>query len=327
LSPTAGAGPQSQALEVQNTYNAQGQLVSSNPARMAPLYQVEALPGTNTQAFTISDAYVPASESNTTGSGNRNLTAFLVGNSDPAHYGQLTLYQTPQGTPGPANADSYIQANNTVSKDITLLDQHGSQVLLGNTLMVPVGQSIIYLRPLYVASTTTPLPQLTYVIGVIGQRVVIENSLSATLTDLFQTPVATSGSSSTSSSSTSPTVSGTLPTEVQQELQAAQTLYTQATAALKSGNLGTYQGDITAMDTQIAAAEQQIKSETGTSTTTPTTTPKSSGKSTSKKTSSKSSTTTTSLKTSGSKDSTSSTSTEPKETTTSTTLSAAQGAP
>jgi uncharacterized membrane protein (UPF0182 family) len=323
LSPTAGAGPQSQALEVQNTYNAQGQLVSSNPARMAPLYQVEALPGSKTQAFTISDAYVPASESNTTGSGNRNLTAFLVGNSDPEHYGQLTLYQTPQGTPGPANADSYIQANNTVSKDITLLDQHGSQVLLGNTLMVPVGKSIIYLRPLYVASTTTPLPQLTYVIGVIGQRVVIDTSISATLSDLFHTSVATSGSSPTSSSST---VTGTLPTEVQQELQAAQTLYTQAEDALKAGDLGTYQGDITAMDTQIAAAEQQIKSETGTTTpTTPTTTTPAKGI-VKAKTSSKSSKTSNSLKTSGSNSSTSSPSDEPKETTTSTTLSAAQGA-
>ena len=40
LSPTAGAGPQSQALLAQNTYNAQGQLISSNPARMAPQYQV-----------------------------------------------------------------------------------------------------------------------------------------------------------------------------------------------------------------------------------------------------------------------------------------------
>ena len=46
LSPTAGAGPQSQALLAENTYNSQGQLVSTTPARMAPQYQVYALPGT-----------------------------------------------------------------------------------------------------------------------------------------------------------------------------------------------------------------------------------------------------------------------------------------
>ena len=45
LSPTAGAGPQSQALLAENTYNNQGQLVSTTPARMAPQYQVYSLPG------------------------------------------------------------------------------------------------------------------------------------------------------------------------------------------------------------------------------------------------------------------------------------------
>ena len=45
LSPTAGAGPQSQALLAENTYNNQGQLVSTTPARMSPQYQVYSLPG------------------------------------------------------------------------------------------------------------------------------------------------------------------------------------------------------------------------------------------------------------------------------------------
>ncbi len=193
LSPTAGAGPKSQALLAQNTFNSQGQLVSTNPARMAPLYQVMAYPGSQSEAFTITEAFVPATQNNTSASGNLNLRAFMMGNSDPGHYGQLTVYQTPQATTGPANADSYIQSDSTVSKDITLLDQKGSEVLLGNTLMVPVGQSIIYLRPLYVAATTNPLPKLTYVIGVVGQRVVIDSSLSQTLTDILQTTVTTHG--------------------------------------------------------------------------------------------------------------------------------------
>src|ERR1700728_2565773 len=65
LSPTAGAGPKSQALLAQNTYNNQGQLVSTTPARMAPQYQVYALPGTSesAQTFTISDGFGPASQS------------------------------------------------------------------------------------------------------------------------------------------------------------------------------------------------------------------------------------------------------------------------
>jgi uncharacterized protein len=309
LSPTAGAGPSAQALTAVNTYNSQGQLVSTNPARMAPLYQVFALPGTSTQAFTITDGFVPASQSNSTSSGqNFNLTAFMVGNSDPGHYGQLTVYETPQGTIGPANADSEIDADETVSKDISLLDQKGSEVLLGNTLMVPVGTSMVYLRPLYVASTTNPLPQLEYMIGVLGRNVYIESSLSATLSDLFNTSVSTNSSTGTSTSPP-PTVTGSLPAAVQQDLLTAQSLYTQAQTALKAGSLGTYQTDIAAMDQQVANAEQALKASSGV--TTPTTTVPAK-KSTGKKSTSK-------------KKSAAPTSTEPKSSTT-TTLAAAEGA-
>ena len=172
LSPTAGAGPQSQSLQVQVTFNQQGQPVSSSPDRMAPLYQVTGIPGSPSpaQALTVTDAFVPATQSNATGANNPNLTAFMVATSDPGDYGKLSVYEVPQGTAGPANADASIGQNPTVSKDITLLDQHGSEVLLGNTLMVPIGQSIVYLRPLYVASSSSPQPQLNYVIGVLGRR-------------------------------------------------------------------------------------------------------------------------------------------------------------
>jgi uncharacterized membrane protein (UPF0182 family) len=311
LSPTAGAGPKSQALLAENTYNSQGQLVSTNPARMAPLYQVFALPGTSTQAFTITDAFVPASQSNSTSSGgNFNLTAFMVGDSDPGHYGQLDVYETPQGTVGPANADAAIDANSAVSKDISLLDQKGSEVLLGNTLMVPVGQSMVYLRPLYVAATTNPQPQLEYVIGVLGKRVVIDSTLAQTLTDVLQTTVSTPSGTGTAPSGSS---TGVVPAAVSSDITAAQNSYNAAQTALKAGDLATYQTDITAMEQQIAAAQQALGSVSGAvGTTTPTT--KAAAKSKGSKTTTK---TTTATKT------TVPTSTQPKTASTTTTLASA----
>jgi hypothetical protein len=237
---------------------------------MAPLYQVIALPGQSTQSYTVTDAYVPASESNAVGANNPNLSAFMIGTADPTDYGQLTVYETPQSTTGPANADSYIQANQTVSKDITLLNRDGSQVLLGNTLMVPVGQAILYLRPLYVAASSNPLPQLTYVIGVLGTRVVIDTSLSQTLSDLLNTTVSTVGPGG--SPSPVPVITGTVPVAVQQDLAAAQSDYEEAVAALTSGALGTYQTDIQAMEQQILNAQTALKAASGTTVPTTTTT-------------------------------------------------------
>ena len=269
LSPTAGAGPQSQALLAQNTYNNQGQLVSTTPARMAPQYQVYALPNTNPsqQVFTVSDGFVPASQSTLSGSNqNFNLTAWMVGLSDPGHYGQLDLYETPQGATGPANADAEISADPTVSKDISLLDQRGSQVLLGETLMVPIANSMVYLRPLYVAATTNPQPQLAYVVAVLGKNVKIDGSLQAVLGDLLQTTVTLpTGSGGVPSS-------GTVPAAVAGYLQQAQADYNNALAALKAGNLATFQTDIQAMAQQITQAQQVLAPGTASTTTTTTTT-------------------------------------------------------
>ena len=273
LSPTAGAGPQSQALLAENTYNNQGQLVSTNPARMSPQYQVYSLPGTrsNQQLFTVSDGFVPASQSNLSGNNqNFNLTAWMVGLADyPGEYGKLELYEVPQGTTGPANADAEISADATVSKDITLLDQKGSEVLLGETLMVPIADSMVYLRPLYASPSTNPQPQLQYVVGVIGKTVKIEPTLTATLSDLLKTTVLPPSGSGTAST-------GTVPAAVSGLLQQAQDDYNAALADLKADNLAQFQTDLNAMSAAINQAQDVLKTplsgSTPTSTTTTTTT-------------------------------------------------------
>ena len=81
------------------------------------------------------------------------------------------MYVTPQteSVTGPPWPTREIQQSQTVSKQITLLDQHGSNVVLGNILMIPIDQSILYVRPLYVVSSGNPQPQLQDVIAVFGQ--------------------------------------------------------------------------------------------------------------------------------------------------------------
>ena len=310
LSPTAGAGPQSQALLAENTYNNQGQLVSTNPARMAPQYQVYSLPGTSQskQVFTVSDGFVPASQSSLTSSGqNFNLTAWMVGLSDPGTLGQLDLYETPQGTTGPANADAEISADSTVSKDISLLDTKGSQVLLGETLMVPIANSIVYVRPLYVSPITNPQPQLEYVIAVLGKNVQVDTSLPNVLTDLLGTTVLPQGEAGTST--------GTVPSAVAGILNQAQTDYTNAQTALKTGNLSGFQTDIDAMQAAISQAQQLITATTPSatpSTTTTTTVPPIKPKT------SKTGATTTTTPHAATTSTSAPTSTEPKNTTTTT---------
>ncbi|HEY1826408.1 MAG TPA: UPF0182 family protein [Acidimicrobiales bacterium] len=319
LSPTAGAGPSSQALHIVSTYNSQGELVSSNPARMAPVYQVSALPGSTKQSFTETEAFVSAAQSNTTNAQNLNLSAYMIASSDPGSYGQLNVYETPTGTAGPANADQYISSNHMVSMEITQLDQHGSEVLFGNTLMVPVGQTMLYLRPMYVSPTTNPNPSLQYVVGVVGTNVYFEQSLSKVLSDAFGISLPTGSSPSSSPSPTSGTSGGTVSTAVQNDLAAAQTDYMNAQQALSNGNLGQYQTDIAAMETEITAA-QSGAAPAGTSTTTGSGVKSTTGTTTPPK---HKATTTTTSKSKSSTKTTAASSTQPRSSTTTTTTSSA----
>jgi hypothetical protein len=180
--------------------------------------------------------------------------------------------------------------------------------------MVPIANSMVYIRPLYVAASTNPQPKLEYVIAVLGGTVEFDTSLSAVMSDITHValPSSTNGGSS----------AGTVPAALASILAQAQTDYDNAQAALKAQNLSQYQTDIAAMEQQLASAQDVLNATTGSTTTTTTTTlPKIPAKG--KKTSG----TTTTTKASASTTSTAPTSTEPRGgvTTTSPTSASAAG--
>ncbi len=172
---------------------------------MSPVYQVGSLPEKNQEQLLESIAFVPAGNSSTV----QGLTAFMIATSNPGDYGDLNVYVTPRGTSvtGPVQADSEIQQTSTVSSIITLQDQHGSEVLLGNNLMVPLDQSVLYIRPLYVSSRSNPLPQLRYVIAVFNQQVAISPTLSGALSQVLGSSINTGSSTGVSVGTSSGTSS------------------------------------------------------------------------------------------------------------------------
>ena len=267
ISQTSGAGSPSQTLAISQTVNSQGFVVTSSAQRMAPIYQVNSMPGTTAQTFTISDAYVPKSNSLHI----QNLTGFMIATSDPKNYGKLSVYVTPSGqnTIGPVMADSEIQQNTKVSSIITPLDQHGSSVLLGNTLMIPINQSMLYVRPLYVTSSSNSLPQLKYVIAVFNSHVDIETSLSAALSTVLAADVSVPSGGSSGGSGTS---SGKVPSAISALLDQATASYQAAQTALKAGDLAGYQSNIQAMYAALLQAQALAQNSTGSSTKPTTTT-------------------------------------------------------
>jgi uncharacterized membrane protein (UPF0182 family) len=278
LSQDPGSGSPSAALQTTATTNAQGfQVGPSRAKRMAPIYQLTRLPGQSQESFNLLEPFVPVSTNDT----QQNLTGFMVANSDPDHYGQLQAYVTPRGQQidGPALIDARIAAVTQISQQISLLNQQGSNVLLGNVLMIPIDQSLLYIRPLYVQSSRNPLPEFKKIIVVYGNQAAMEDSLSQALTDLFGAPVPGLPATSASGAAVGPTTpitpsspgSGVSAT-VSQLLAQAQAAYAQAQNDLKAGDLGKYQTDINQAGDLLNQASQAASASAAPSTSTPSTT-------------------------------------------------------
>jgi hypothetical protein len=264
LSPSPGSGSPSQALQTTLTTNAQGEEVSTGQlVRMAPIYQELQIPGQTQQSFSLLDAFVPVSSQSQI----QTLSGFMIAGSDPGHYGQLEMFVTPRNSPvqGPSIVAAKIDATSAVSQEVSLLNQNGSSVLLGNVLMIPVAKALLYIQPLYVQSSRNAFPELQRVIAVYGnQPAAIGNTLGAALTTLFTAPVSTTpGGTST----------GALSPQVRALLSEAQTAYAQSQADLKAGNLGNYQADINALESNLEEVQQLTGGASATTTTTTTTTP------------------------------------------------------
>jgi len=190
LSQDPGSGSPTALAQTIYTENAQGQLVSTGQTqRMTPMYEVVQLPGHRSPSFTLLDALVPYSSDNSV----QTLAGFMTASSKLSHFGQLTDYVTPPGqdVDGPALVEGRIQENTDVSSQISLLNRDGSSVELGNVVMVPVGQSILYFRPLYVQASRNAVPELAYVIAVYsgvggtGTQVAMSTTLQGAIAQIF----------------------------------------------------------------------------------------------------------------------------------------------
>ena len=165
---------------VESVIDATGKIISSSEVRIAPQYLLMRLPDDDDESFVIFRPFVPFSDDDS----RKNLEGFMVVHNDPDRYGQIEVYEIRSSTPvdGPALFNSNIQTEEEISERVTLLNQNGSTVVPGNLLLIPVGNSLLYVRPLYIEATgTTAVPELQLVIVGVGPEVVIADSFEAAL--------------------------------------------------------------------------------------------------------------------------------------------------
>jgi uncharacterized protein len=147
--------------------------------RMSPYYTIMRLPGEQSAEFIQMLPFTPRLKDN--------LAAWMVARSDGENYGRLFVFQFPKQKVifGPRQVVNRISQDETIAPQITLWNQQGSEVIQGTLLVVPIEESLLYIRPLYLRAQGGRIPELKRVIVAHGNQIVMEETLEASLDRLF----------------------------------------------------------------------------------------------------------------------------------------------
>ncbi|MFA6107648.1 MAG: UPF0182 family protein [Candidatus Latescibacterota bacterium] len=173
--------------------------------QMQPFYTIMKLPGETAAEFIQILPFTPR--------GKDNLAAWMVARSDGEQYGKLLVFAFPKQKVvfGPRQVVARISQDQVISPQITLWNQQGSEVIQGTLLVIPVEESLLYIRPLYLRAAGGRIPELKRVIVAYQNTIVMEETLEAALGRIFG---ATSGETAPSPAPgdqpTAPRLDGTL---------------------------------------------------------------------------------------------------------------------
>jgi len=152
---------------------------SGNTQPVEPYYVTLRLPDNTDDEFVLIQPFTPNNKDN--------LIAWMAARSDGENYGQLVTYRFPKQELifGPLQIEGRIDQNPEISAQITLWDQGGSEVIRGNLLVLPIGNSLLYVEPLYLRAENGQIPELKRVILASGTTIVMEETLGEALVSLF----------------------------------------------------------------------------------------------------------------------------------------------
>ncbi|MFC1595149.1 UPF0182 family protein [Patescibacteria group bacterium] len=161
-----------------------------------------------------------------------NMSAWMVARSDGDHYGELIVYHFPKQSLvfGPTQIVNRINQDAEISQQISLWDQRGSEVIQGNLFVIPIKESILYVRPLYIRAEGGKIPELKRVIVAYENQIAMEQTLDMALSRIFG-----SGAVTQSQKPTQPT-----PVSQNELLRQAKEHFNRAQSALRQGNWTLY---------------------------------------------------------------------------------------
>ena len=220
-------------------------------------YVIMRMPGEPDPEFLLLQPMVPTSRPN--------MIAWIAARNDPEHYGGVRVYRFPTDTSvfGPAQIEARIDQDPIISAQVTLWSQSGSNVVRGNLIVVPVGDTLIYLQPIYLQSTSARFPEFQRIVVASPTKVVWARTLGESLELLLQnggspgpTPSPGTTPSPGPTATPGPTPGTDLPTDVAGLVAYANAHFEAAQAALRAGDFAAYGREIELVRQALAQLDE-----------------------------------------------------------------------
>ncbi len=144
---------------------------------LEPYYVVMKVPGEEREEFVLMLPFTPKDRPI--------LNGWMAARMDGEAYGEVVAFSFPRGTSidGPETIAARIDQNDAISQQFTLWSRAGSSVVQGGLFVIPIGNSLIYVQPVYLQAERAALaiPELRRVIVVIDDRIGFESTVEASL--------------------------------------------------------------------------------------------------------------------------------------------------
>jgi len=146
---------------------------------MQPRHIIMKLPGEKKEEYVLMLPFTPRAKDN--------LSAWMVARNDGENYGKLSAYRFPKDKLifGPKQIIGRINQDPEISQQISLWSQGGSQVIQGSLLVIPIEESLLYVRPLYLKAEAGKIPELKRVVVAYGNKIAMEKTLEEGLVRIF----------------------------------------------------------------------------------------------------------------------------------------------
>jgi uncharacterized membrane protein (UPF0182 family) len=149
-------------------------------APIDPYFVLMQLPGEQEKhEFVLILPFTPANRNN--------MIGWMAGRSDGENFGKLLAYNFPESRliDGPVQIDSRIDQNAELASQFTLWNQQGSRVIRGHLLVIPIGNSLLFVEPVYLQAERSPMPELRLVVLATQEKLAYGRNFAEAMKNLF----------------------------------------------------------------------------------------------------------------------------------------------